>query len=138
MSDNLLKPSSTAFAGMQRMVMDFDKDKAKEIKELFKENNLPTYGFDKKRKKHMTKDHEKIAAFLCGIIFIISILVISLFIPNPTNFQYTIFRIVLAGAMAGFVSFMPGFIELKIATWLRAGGALGAFAFVYYFAPAGL
>lgn len=138
MNNDLLKPSSTAFAGMQRMVMDFDKDKAKEIKELFKNSNLPTYGFDKKRKIHMTKTHEKIAAFSFGIIFIVTILIIALFTPYPTSFQYTIFRIILSGAMAGFVSFIPGFIELRISNWLRAGGAIAVFIFVYYFAPAAL
>ncbi|HAU5526142.1 TPA: hypothetical protein JD250_04230 [Proteus mirabilis] len=138
MNNDLLKPGPTAFAGIQRMVMDFDKDKAKEIKELFKNNNLPTYGFDKKRKFHMTKTHEKIAAFSFGIIFIVTILIIALFTPYPTSFQYTIFRIILSGAMAGFVSFIPGFIELRISNLLRAGGAIAVFIFVYYFAPAAL
>jgi hypothetical protein len=57
-------------------------------------------------------------------------------IPQPTSFQYTFFRVVLAAAAAGFVSMTPGFIQVKVSNWLRAGGALGVFVVVYFFSPA--
>ncbi|QYM91004.1 hypothetical protein [Dickeya zeae] len=136
MNDDSLKPSYTAFACMQRMAMDFDKNKAKEIKKLFKENNLPTYGFDKKRKRYMTKNHEKIAAFIFGVIFIAVMLMVSICIPNPTHSQSITFRTILSIAASGVATFFPGFIEVEISKWLRAGGAIAIFAVVYNILPA--
>lgn len=137
-NDNTLSPSSTAFAAMQRLVKRYDPEKAKLIREQFKKMNLPVYGFDKKGKSHMTKTHERWAAFCFGIFFIVFLLVVAIFIPTPSQFQYTLFRIVLSLAAAGFTTFAPGFIEVKFSTWLRAGGALAIFAVVYWIAPAAL
>ncbi|EIS6849509.1 hypothetical protein L0S88_004916, partial [Escherichia coli] len=89
-------------------------------------------------KEKLTKAHERIAAFSFGILLVILFIIIAIFIPNPTNFQYTFFRIILSAAVAGVVSFIPGFIEVKISNWVRAGGALAVFVIVYYVAPAAL
>lgn len=86
----------------------------------------------------MNKSSERLIALIFGVIFVSAILGIALFIPSPTAFQYTVFRIVLALAAAGFVSMTPGFIEAKVGTFLRAGGALAVFAVVYFYAPAAL
>lgn len=100
--------------------------------------NLPVYGFDKKGKSHMIKIHERWAAFCFGIFFIVSLLVVAIFTPTLSQFQYTLFRIVLSLTAAGFTTFAPGFIEVKLSTWLRASGALAIFAVVYWIAPAAL
>ena len=86
----------------------------------------------------VTKSTEKLIAVACGVVFVAAILVIAIFIGSPTPFQYTIFRIVLALAAAGFVSMTPGFIEAKVGTAVRAGGALAVFVVVFFFAPAAL
>ncbi len=86
----------------------------------------------------MQKTHEKILAFTFGVIFVIVLLVAAFAVPNPTAFQYTVFRIVLALAAAGVAAMFSGFIELEIPKWLRAGGALAVFAIVYFYAPAAL
>ncbi|EPN5377868.1 hypothetical protein ACT0N4_004972 [Escherichia coli] len=138
MNDNSIKPSSTAFASMQRIVKAHDKRSAKEIRNLFVNEDMPVYGFDNKGKEKLTKAHERIAAFSFGILLVILFIIIAIFIPNPTNFQYTFFRIILSAAVAGVVSFIPGFIEVKISNWVRAGGALAVFVIVYYVAPAAL
>jgi hypothetical protein len=64
--------------------------------------------------------------------------VLAIVFPKPYPFQYQVFRIVLALAAAGFVSMTPGFIEVRISTFLRAGGALAVFAIVYFYNPASL
>lgn len=137
-NDSSICPSSTAFASMQRIVKKHDKKAVVELRRIFTEENLPVYGFDNKGKISVTKTHEKIAAFIFGIIFVIVFIVIAIAIPNPTTFQYTFFRIILSAAVAGVVSFIPGFIEVKISNWVRAGGALAVFVMVYYVAPAAL
>ncbi len=86
----------------------------------------------------LSKMWERLIAVGFGVVFVAVVLAIALFIPSPTAFQYTIFRIVLALAAAGFVSMTPGFIEAKIGTVVRAGGALAVFAAVYFYSPAAL
>jgi len=48
---------------MQRLVKSYDREKAKLIRGQFEKLKLPVYGFDKKGKSHMTKTHERWAAF---------------------------------------------------------------------------
>ena len=81
---------------------------------------------------------ERIAVFVFGVAFVSAILVLAVFFPDPTNFQYTVFRIVLALAAAGVAAFIPGFLHLQVNNWLRAGGAMAVFAIVFFFSPAQL
>jgi hypothetical protein len=75
-------------------------------------------------------------AFLFGVVFVIVLLTLAIRFPNPTAFQYTVFRTVLSLAAAGVAAMIPGFISLSISKWLRAGGALAVFALVYFYNPA--
>jgi hypothetical protein len=86
----------------------------------------------------MSKVTERLIALFCGVVFVTAILVIAIFNPLPTAFQYAVFRIILALAAAGFVSMTPGFIEANIGANIRAGGALAVFCIVYFYAPAAL
>lgn len=76
-----------------------------------------------------------------GAVFLVVMLVIALFVPNPTQFQLLTFRIVLALAAAAAGCALPGFlnIESKIKLLsLRAGGALALFCLIYFYNPAKL
>lgn len=86
----------------------------------------------------MSKNAEKLIAVLFGAAFLVALLVLAVVFPTPTAFQYAVFRIVLSVAAAGFVSMTPGFLNVQIGNWLRAGGALAVFAVVYFFNPAAL
>lgn len=83
-----------------------------------------------------------IAAFVFGLVFIITLLVLAIVFPKPTPFQYSVFRIVLSLACAGIAAMIPGFINLELESTigliLRAGGALAVFVLVYFFNPARL
>jgi hypothetical protein len=83
-------------------------------------------------------DWEKVVAVIFGVVFVATMLIIAVEFPNPTPFQYTTFRIVLALACAGVASVIPGVLNVNIGTWLRAGGALAVFAVVYFKSPASL
>jgi len=78
------------------------------------------------------------AAYIFGLVFIVALLVLAVAFPRLTPFQYTVFRVVLALAAAGVAAMIPGFLEVRVATWLRAGGALAVFAVVYFYNPAAL
>jgi len=81
---------------------------------------------------------EIVTAFSFGVVFIVAIMTIAILRPNPTAFEYTVFRIVIALAAAGIGAILPGFLDVSFKKWLRAGGALAVFAVVYFFAPAAL
>ncbi|MBL1271117.1 MAG: hypothetical protein COB25_001580 [Oceanospirillales bacterium] len=86
----------------------------------------------------MDKKTQTLASFVFGVAFVVTMLSIAIVAPNPSSFQYTIFRIVMALAAGGVVAAFPGFIEVKFGNWLRAGGALAVFSIVYYVNPAPL
>lgn len=86
----------------------------------------------------MKKRTQQFFAFGFGVTFVVTMLILAIALPNPTLFQYTIFRVVLALATAGVAAMIPGFIEIEIPNWLRAGGALAVFVVVYFYNPASL
>lgn len=86
----------------------------------------------------IAKAQQRLYAFVFGVVFVVAMLVLAIFIPNPTAFQYTVFRIVLALAAGGVVAMFPGFITAQVANSVRAGGALAVFVVVYFFSPASL
>ena len=86
----------------------------------------------------LERQEQRKGAYIFGIIFVTVILVIAIFIPAPSSFQYVVFRIVLALAAAGVIAMVPGFINLEIGNFVRAGGASAVFATVFFFSPAKL
>jgi hypothetical protein len=130
-------PKGAAYANMQRMIVKYlNHSLSEEIKIKFIDSNLPIYGFNNQAKEFMSKKLQTILSYCFGVSFVIAMLVISFVQPNPSSFQYTIFRTVLALAGAGTVAVFPGFIEVKFGNWLRAGGALAVFVILYFFNPA--
>jgi energy-coupling factor transporter transmembrane protein EcfT len=77
-------------------------------------------------------------AFIFGVVFISLILAIAVFIPQPSLFQYQVFRIVLALAAGGVGAVIPGVLNVNIPKILTAGGALAVFVVVYFYSPAQL
>jgi hypothetical protein len=89
----------------------------------------------------LTVENLQIAfASLFGVIFVGAFLIIAARFPNPTTFQQTIFRVILALSAAGVAAMIPGFISVEIGAVqglaLRAGGAIAVFTLVYFFNPA--
>ena len=85
---------------------------------------------------------QAITAAIFGLIFIITLIVLSIIFPNPTDFQYIIFRIILALAAAGAAAMIPGFMHTEFnpttGVVIRASGAMAVFAIVFFFNPANL
>jgi hypothetical protein len=73
-----------------------------------------------------------------GIVGLAVILLIAIFIPVPTEFQYQVFRIILALAAGGAASMIPGILNLQISNFITAGGALAVFVVVHFYSPAQL
>jgi hypothetical protein len=84
---------------------------------------------------------EKIAGFAFGVVGVAAMLVLAIAFPQPTSFQYEVFRIVLAIACGGVVAVIPGFLAVSMdapGLAIRAAGALAVFLLVYFFNPARL
>jgi hypothetical protein len=81
---------------------------------------------------------DKHVAWISGVVFIVIMLVIALFVPIPSAFQYFVFRSVLAISVAAFASVIPGILKITIPNWLTAGGAFAVLVLVYLYNPAGL
>jgi len=77
-------------------------------------------------------------AFGFGVVFVAAILVIALAIPNPTDFQYNVFRIILALAAGGVAAVIPGILNVNLSRFITASGALAVFVVVYFYSPAKL
>ena len=77
-------------------------------------------------------------AAVFGIVFLVIVLVIAIMIPNPTEFEYVVFRITIALAAGGVAAMIPGILNVTIPHFLTAGGALAAFIIVYFYSPAEL
>lgn len=91
-----------------------------------------------KKTQQSLKKIQETLAFVFGIVFVVVLLVLAVAFPNPPPFQYTIFRVVLALATAGVAAMIPGFLQVTIPKWLRAGGALAVLVLVYFYNPAAL
>ena len=86
----------------------------------------------------MNAAFQRYLAFGFGVVFVTTLLVIAIAFPNPTPFQYSVFRLVLALAAAGVAAMIPGFISVQLKDWVRAGGALAVFVLSYFYNPAAL
>jgi hypothetical protein len=75
---------------------------------------------------------------LIGIVFVSVILATASFYPNPTNYQFFVYRAVLGVAVAGLAASIPGFLKVEIPRWITASGAIAVFVIVYFFTPSPL
>jgi hypothetical protein len=84
---------------------------------------------------------DKIALAVGGAVFVIGLIVIALLIPQPSDFQLFVFRLVLALAAACVGAAIPGSLEVNGTVkqiTLRAGGAIALFVIIYLMNPPAL
>ncbi|SEN01952.1 DUF4019 domain-containing protein [Bradyrhizobium sp. OK095] len=74
--------------------------------------------------------------FVCGVAFLVTMLVFAVNFPNPEPFQLRVYITVLALAAGGFGAILPGKLDIKYKSGVRAGGALALVALVYLNQPA--
>ena len=80
---------------------------------------------------------ERIAVFAFCAVFLLLLVIVSVFIPKPSLFQYNIFQTSLSLAAAGVGALIPGFLIVKYLNLVRAGGGLALFVLIYFINPAG-
>jgi hypothetical protein len=79
-----------------------------------------------------------IAIFGFGVTFVVSILSLAFIFPQPTPFQYTVCRIILALAASGVATLLPGTLDVTIPGYVTASAAFAVFVIVYFRTPAEL
>jgi len=82
--------------------------------------------------------YERWGAGISGAAFIVLLIFIAFYVPDPSDFQYFVFRCVLALAAGGFAGVLPGVLEVNWSKSIRATGAVGVFVIVYFWNPAQL
>jgi hypothetical protein len=78
---------------------------------------------------------DRLILFGSGVVFLLVILGIAIFVPNPSEFAASVFWVVLALAGAGFSAFLPGALNVELPLGAKAGGALAVFLIIYFFGP---
>ena len=81
-------------------------------------------------------DATAILVYSSGILFIGIVIIIAFMVPNPTHFQYVVFRTVLSIFTGAVASLLPGVIGLSGIRYIDASGALAVFVVVYLWDPA--
>jgi hypothetical protein len=81
-------------------------------------------------------DVKTLIAFVFGAIFIITILVFTAVVKDPSPTEVWTYRIILALAAAGVAAILPGFIDIKYKGFVQAGGAIGVFVLILLAFPA--
>jgi hypothetical protein len=81
-------------------------------------------------------DVKTLIAFVFGAIFIITILVFTAVVKDPSPTAVWTYRIILALAAAGVAAILPGFIDIKYKGFVQAGGAIGVFVLILLAFPA--
>jgi hypothetical protein len=83
-----------------------------------------------------SKATERKAVFSFAVLFLGALIVLAVTIPNPSGWEYIVFKVILALGAAGFAAYLPGSLGINVNTWVRGGGALGVLVLVYLYNPA--
>lgn len=86
----------------------------------------------------MNKNLQIVLSFVFGVLFLFGMILISILLPYPSEFQLFTFRVTLSLAAGGVVAMIPGFLSVNISSTIRAGGAVAAIIVIYFFNPAEL
>nr|WP_314623741.1 hypothetical protein [uncultured Noviherbaspirillum sp.] len=144
-ADAIIELQGTAYANMQRMVVEYlDKKKSQELKKRFIENRLPIYGFDTPAAEDVKpiQRWQLVTGFIIGCVLVSASVGLAVSIPTPTAWQQFIFRGAMAIGVALITSIVPGFINLTaklngLAGYFKlvAGGSLAIFVLIWLLNP---
>lgn len=141
MQDNLCAPNINAYANMQRMTKEYLPEKNwQQLKGIFKNNSLPISGFEFRGANDLneTPKWQLITGLIIGLLFAAAILVLVVFIPNPTPHQFLIFRGGFAIALAAIAAIIPGLLNVESRFQkfsIKASGAITVFVLVWLLNP---
>lgn len=129
------KPKNHACSNMQRMVKKYASSNVSDKLRLdFVNANLPTIGFDLKE----PEDKILVEVYLpvgIGLLLMLISFASAIIINNPTSSQFFVIRGMFSLAGAGIGACIPGWLNLDIKGYIKAGGALGIFIALWAINP---
>lgn len=143
-----VKPGTTSYANIQRMVVEYlPPEISEQLHQQFKAANLPTYGFEYPvsiSSKGQPK-WQLIVGLVVGSVLLVAVIIMSLIIPNPSTWQVFVFRGTFALSISAIAAIVPGFLNVQtrykgkrfvFAIW--AGGAIAIFVIIWMINPPAL
>lgn len=136
--------SEKALTNTQRIAVQYSKKGVVELKQRFKDLELSTNGFDTKatRSEFNLNMSDRLSLIIGGIGLAL-ILILSLFIPSPTNWQQVVLRAILSLSIGILISTIPGFLHINLAGKfldnrykIIATGSIAVFVIIYMINPA--
>ncbi|MCD1640874.1 hypothetical protein K7H92_19315 [Pseudomonas stutzeri] len=137
-------PNIGAYANMQRMTKEYlPKEQWQSLKIIFKENSLPTTGFEYSGANDLneTPKWQLLVGLAVGVLFSLIILASAIFIPSPSSTQFFIFRGVFAISLAAIAAIIPGLLNVESRFQkfsIKATGAIAVFVIVWLLNPPAL
>ena len=136
--------SEKALTNTQRVTVKYSKKGVAGLRQKFKDLDLSTNGFDTKAaKSEFNLSMSDRLSLIIGSIGLALIVIISLFIPSPTNWQQVVLRAILSLTIGIFISTVPGFLHINLTGKLLnnrykiiATGSVAAFVIIYMVNPA--
>jgi len=140
----LRKPDINAYGNMQRMTKEYlPKDKWEQLESSFRDNSLPVAGFEYTGVSDLNKipKWQLVTGLVVGLVFAVAILMLVVFIPNPTQAQFFVFRGLFAIALAATATIIPGLLNVESRFQkfsIKATGAIAIFVLVWLLNPPAL
>ena len=135
LNNSYKKPSKNACTNMQRMVkMHCSQDISDALRKEFTDADLPTRGFDVKASADKV-GMEKILPVAVGVFFILISFFSALFIRDPSHTQFFVIRGLFALGCAAAGSCIPGWLNVEIHGYVKAGGAIALVLIFWFFNP---
>ncbi|WP_047552190.1 hypothetical protein [Methylotenera sp. G11] len=141
---SLVKPDVNSYANMQRMTKEYlQKETWQTLEQQYRASSLPVAGFKMKEAKDLkeTPKWQLITGLVIGVLFALVILVLVVFIPNPTLSQFFVFRGLFAISLAAVAAIIPGLLNVESRFnqfSVKATGAIAVFILVWMLNPPAL
>lgn len=138
---SLAQPDVNSYANMQRMTKEYlQKEKWKKIEHDYRAKSLPVAGFEMKGANDLkeTPKWQLVTGLVIGVVFSLIILVMVVYIPNPTPPQFFVFRGLFAISLAAVAAIIPGLLNVESRFnrfSVKATGAIAVFILVWMLNP---
>src|SRR2546422_8511668 len=86
----------------------------------------------------MAENTKDTLAYIFGCVFVGVLLGVALFVPEPSEAQWIIFKTIIALAAAGIATVLSGSLNIEIPSVAKGAGAVGVFLLVFFYNPAAL
>lgn len=139
---NIQPLGATSYAAMQRVTKKYlAKDVWRKLEGDMNEAGLPTSGFRRKAVKDKSS-RSNVAYVVISLTGIVAIFVATILLPEPTRFQWFVFKAIISISIGALAVYIKGFLGIHISQKtldsnlvISAGGALAVFVLLLLFDP---